>query len=66
MLMLKSYILYQNSFQEKKFAFDFGSQVIYIDMPTVFPFDAMKNYSTYTSTEDDNLFWRRFSHKPIR
>jgi hypothetical protein len=51
------------SYEKEKFAFDFGSHIIYVDFPEEYPFDALK----------DNLqFWnkssairKQFQHKPL-
>jgi hypothetical protein len=45
---------------EKKFAFDFGNHIIYVDFPRTFPFDSLRLYKTFTKREDNETFWRRY------
>jgi hypothetical protein len=54
------------SFKEKKFAFDFGGVITYIDYPKEFPFDALKktNRKDIPSWTDLN-FYKQFEHKPF-
>ncbi len=54
------------SIKEKKFAFDFGTHIVFIDFPEEYPFDALENtYFQQTTKEEDKIFWGKYSHKPF-
>jgi len=57
------------SFKEKKFAFDFGKHIVYIEFPKEYPFDALENtffkfFKQYTK-EQDKAFWEKHTHNPF-
>lgn len=54
------------SFKEKKFAFDFGNHIVYVEFPENYPFDALENtyFKRYTK-EQNELFWKKYTHKPF-
>lgn len=50
---------------KKKFVFDFGEQFVYVGMPKVFPFDAMKSHYRFTKKEEDVLFWKKYDPNSV-
>jgi hypothetical protein len=50
---------------EKKFGFDFGSHIIYIDLPKIFPFNALRPYKKFTNKEDDKTFWKKYKYSNL-
>jgi len=56
------------SVKEKKFAFDFGKCIVYIEFPDKYPFDALENtfFKKTTNTKNDEKnFWIKYTHKPF-
>src|SRR3972149_8305241 len=46
------------SYLEEKFVFDFGEQLVYIEFPQEYPFDALKNTMFQRTTKAENeAFW---------
>jgi hypothetical protein len=55
------------SYQEEKFFFDFGEQLVYIEFPQEYPFDAIKNTSYQRTTKAENeTFWKKYLHEPLK
>jgi hypothetical protein len=46
---------------KKKFAFDLGDQIVYVEIPAQFPFDALLRTEQFSSKKDDENFWAAYS-----
>jgi hypothetical protein len=53
------------SFKEGKFAFDFGGNIVYVDYPKVYPFDALRRDNLDIPNWNDRKFYEQFEHKPF-
>jgi hypothetical protein len=53
------------SFKEKKFAFDFGGRIVYIEFPKVYPFDALSKDNSHILGIHDENFFKKFHHEPF-
>jgi hypothetical protein len=51
------------SYEKEKFAFDFGSHIIYVDFPEKYPFDALKNNLQLWGKSSE--IREQFQHKPL-
>jgi hypothetical protein len=51
------------SYEKEKFAFDFGSHIIYVDFPEEYPFDALKNNLQLWGKSSE--IREQFQHKPL-
>lgn len=54
------------SYKEKKFAFDFGGYIVYVDFPEVYPFDALRKDNPDIPNWSDREFYNRFEHPPFK
>lgn len=54
------------SIKEQKFAFDYNEFIIYIETPTEFPFDALKDPSIFASKVEKESFWKKYKHAQIK
>jgi len=52
---------------EKKFVFDFGDRLVYLEMPENLPFDALKRPNRYKTWTDEQAesFWKKFTYEPF-
>lgn len=53
------------SYKEKKFAFDFGGYIVYIDFPKDYPFDAMHKDNPYIPDWTNKDFYKQFEQNPF-
>jgi hypothetical protein len=53
------------SINKQKFAFDFGGTIVYLNMPTKFPFDALQKNNTEIPNWSDKTFYKKFEHSPL-
>lgn len=54
------------SFKEKKFAFDFGDRIVYIDFPKEYPFYALKRDNPDIPNWSNTEFYKQFEHEPFK
>jgi hypothetical protein len=53
------------SYRKKKFAFDFGGMITYIDFPKEHPFDALRWNNPDIPDLGNTEFYKQFEHKPF-
>jgi hypothetical protein len=53
------------SYKEKKFAFDFEGQIVYVDFPLEYPFDALRKGNSDIPQWTNKKFYQQFLHEPF-
>jgi hypothetical protein len=53
------------SYEKKKFAFDFGEYIVYVDFPSEYPFDALKSNLQFRIDGSSKAIRKQFQHKPL-
>jgi hypothetical protein len=52
---------------EKKFAFDFGTHIVYIEFPDRYPFDTLDTKKgKRLAAAEKNAFWAKYQHEPLK
>jgi hypothetical protein len=53
------------SYEKQKFAFDFGEYIVYVDFPSEYPFDALKENLQFRIDGSCTAIREQFKHKPL-
>lgn len=53
------------SYKEKKFAFDFGGKIVYVDFPNEYPFDALRRDNQDIPKWSNKDFYKQLEHEPF-
>jgi hypothetical protein len=59
----KAKAFYSNN--EKKFAFDFGGKIVYVDFPKEYPFNALRRDNPDIPDWTNNAFYKQFEYEPF-